>query len=174
MRRRYPNARYYAEKLAIRVDDDLLRSVPLRLVDLIGDPHDVLCSIRAFTAAGVGEDGFGPAAETRSREHLLAFTRRMNRHFEIIAAEPAHGDHVIVRYEDLVTRLDDVARTLGTHLGVELDPAPVIAQREQYRHHMTSPSATASIGRWRRDLDPTEAEHLTSALEPFLREYGYL
>ena len=58
IRQHHPNVRYYAEKLAVPVDDDLRRAVPLRVIDLVRDPRDVLCSIRGFTASGQGEDGF--------------------------------------------------------------------------------------------------------------------
>jgi hypothetical protein len=40
-------------------------------------------------------------------------------------------------------------------------------------HHMTAGSAAASIGRWRRDLDPELAERCDAILSPVVADFGY-
>jgi hypothetical protein len=79
----------------------------------------------------------------------------------------------LVRYEDLISDLGGVASRLGAWLEVDLEANQVHAQRDRYRQHMTSPTAEASIGRWHRDLDSSEAERITRAMATTLAALGY-
>ncbi len=69
LRRSTPVARYYAEKLV--GDGQLLidSAIPLRIIDLVPDPRDVFCSIRAFSGdgAGFGRDRTRPTTSSSSR-----------------------------------------------------------------------------------------------------------
>lgn len=173
IRRRHPGVRYYAEKLAVPIDDALRRSVPLRVIDLVRDPRDVLCSIRSFTASGQGEDGFGGAAQTTTSEYVAAFVTRVEAQLASMR-EPA-DDHarLLLRYEDMVAGLGAVAERLGAWLGVTLDAAAVIADRAEYAHHITSSSVEASVARWKSELSAAEAELITTRLAAHLGHLGY-
>ncbi len=66
-----------------------------------------------------------------------------------------------LRYEDLVGDLEGTAASLAARLDVELDPSGVGRPAE----HVTTPSAAASVGRWRSDLSRAEADELTAVAE---------
>ena len=170
IRRQHPQARYYAEKLAVPVDDSLRASVPLRVIELVRGPRDVLCSIRAFTAAGQG-DGFGAPDVTAQAQFVSVFVDEIEENLEgMLQDEPAN---LLVRYEEMVEDLHRFADRLGTWLGVELDADSVIANRPAYQHHITSTSVESSLLRWKRELSAAEAEVITSRLQKTLRQLGY-
>lgn len=167
----HPKARFYAEKLAVPIDTLLESGIRLRIIDLVRDPRDTLASIRAFTAAG--NDGFQRRADQTESDYLDAFVRRFRRQVELMVDAPSDVDRITVRYEELVRDLHGVADRIGSWLSIHLDADTVLAQQDAYRHHMTSASAAESIGRWKHDLEPTEAERIVTALGPLLQSIGY-
>jgi len=143
-----PDAQWYAEKLA--VDETLFRDADIDLltIDLVRDPRDVLASRRAFTADGTeswARDARGVAAELTAR-------------LDELDARPAD---LRLRYEDLVGDVERTAQLLAAHLDVELDPRRVDRPAE----HVTTPSAAASVGRWRSDLSGAQADELALVAE---------
>jgi hypothetical protein len=170
LRRSTPCARYYAEKLV--GDDQLLMEadIPLRIVDLVRDPRDVWCSVRAFTGGGAG---FGRRDRELDEEFLESMAARHLGRLRAMATTPRGLDRVLVRYEDLVEDLPRIASNLGSWLGVRLDAERVVAARESYRHHMTSDTAAESVGRWRRELRADWADRLWEVLGPELEPLGY-
>ena len=88
-------------------------------------------------------------------------------------AEPCACARMVVRYEDFARDLDGLAGSLEAWIGEPLDAATVLAQRASYAHHVTTPTVEDSIGRWRRDLTPVEADMIWSRLGEQLRPFGY-
>jgi hypothetical protein len=147
-----PGARWYAEKLA--VDDVPLREAGVELftIDLVRDPRDILASRRAFLAGGT-EDWARDAQDVAAE-----LTTRLD---ELDASPP----DVRLRYEDLACDLESTAQRLAERLSVELDPSIV----DRPALHVTTPSASASVGRWRDELNESEA----AALTPIAERLGY-
>jgi hypothetical protein len=170
LRRSTPSARYYAEKLV--GDDQLLMEagIPLRILDVVRDPRDVWCSVRAFSK---GEAGFGRRDGESDAQFLETMVARHFRRLRTMAATPPDVDRVLVRYEDLVEDLPRIASNLGSWLGLRLDAERVIAARESYRHHMTSGTTAESVGRWRRELRADWSHRLWEVLGPELEPLGY-
>jgi hypothetical protein len=86
----------------------------------------------------------------------------------------------MVRYEDVIV---EPRRTLGQvldHIGVD-SSGPVVdgildrADEENVHtaSHRTSTDTAASIGRWRRDLDPHLRERANEVFAQLLPELGY-
>ncbi len=67
LRRSTPTARYYSEKLVGDIDLLLSSTISLKVIDLVRDPRDVFCSIRAFTG---GRSGFGRRDDQTDDEFL--------------------------------------------------------------------------------------------------------
>jgi hypothetical protein len=147
-----PDARWYAEKLA--VDERLLREAGIEVftIDLVRDPRDILASRRAFLAGGT--DHWSTDAESVADELAVRLDE----------LDDAPAD-LRLRYEDLAIDLETAAQSLSVRLGVELSAADV----DRPAQHVTTPSAAASVGRWRSDLSEIEAE----ALEPIAQRLGY-
>jgi Sulfotransferase family len=147
-----PSATWYAEKLA--VPDALLTQagVEVLTIDLVRDPRDVLASRRAFLAGGAAgwvSGAHDVAAELAARLDEL----------------DAHPADLRLRYEDLACNLELTAGQLAERLGVQLAPSDV----DRPEDHVTTASATASVGRWRSDLDAADA----AALSAIARRLGY-
>ncbi len=143
-----PDAQWYAEKLA--VDETPLRvaGIEVLTIDLVRDPRDVLASRRAFTAGGTEDwarDARVVAAELTARVDELD-------------ARPAD---LRLRYEDLVGDVKGTAQLLAMRLNVELDRRGVSRPSD----HVTTPSASASVGRWRKELSSAEVTELRAVAE---------
>jgi hypothetical protein len=152
LRAERPNARWYAEKLA--ADEAPLREagVEVLTIDLVRDPRDILASRRAFISGGTEH-------WDRDAERVAAeLTRRLD---EFDACPAA----IRLNYEDLACDLERTAHELADRLAVDLRPLDV----ERPAQHVTTESATASVGRWRKELQPAEA----AVLAPVARRLGY-
>lgn len=171
IRRSFPEARYYAEKLAVDADVVVAADVPLKIIDLVRDPRDVLASVKAFTAGGI--DGFGRERGVSDDAYADAFASRFNAGLRAMLTTPSGVDRLIVRYEDMMRDLGAQARRIGDWLDLDLDAAVVRADRATYAHHITSDSSESSIGRWRVDLSDSEVEILQERLSESVRPFGY-
>ena len=167
-----PSARWYAEKLAVPAQPIVDAGIPLRLIDCVRDPRDVLVSIRAFTAA-TGVDGFGRRAAEPEAEYLPRFITAFAQQLDDLAATPPSVNRITLRYEDFATDPDTTADRLGEWLGLTLDPGVATRSRREFPHHLTTPSVEASIGRWRRGLAAREADTIWEGLGSRLEPYGY-
>ncbi len=143
-----PEATWYAEKLA--VDDAVLVDAGIEVlrIDLVRDPRDVLASRRAFLAGGTEhwERSAGTVADELSAR------------LDELDDRPAE---LRLRYEDVVGDLPGTAATLAARLGVRLDPAAV----DRPPQHVTTPTAAASVGRWRHDITDADAAALALVVE---------
>ncbi|MBX3462898.1 MAG: sulfotransferase [Planctomycetes bacterium] len=151
---RDPAAIYYAEKSRTPFRGSLLElGVEHRVIYLLRDPRDILQSIWAFNQKR-GTASFSVQEHETQREFALRFLedrrRRLRTLLEIAPDDPRA---TIVRYEDMVHDLPGVAARLSAHLGVQLDAAPVLAQKKEFADHMSSKGPRASIGRWQREMD---------------------
>jgi hypothetical protein len=171
LRIRHPGVRYYAEKLEVSLPPLCRAAIPVRIIDLVRDPRDVLASVRSFLARG-GE-GFGWRVGMSDDEHLDAFARSWALRVEAMRQIPDGVDRELIRYEDLAMDLPGAAREIGRWLGVELDAGAVMAARTELAHHVTTDSVEASIGRWRHDLTAAEAVRIEQITGPLLDELGY-
>jgi hypothetical protein len=86
----------------------------------------------------------------------------------------------LVKYEDLVQNPAGTLDGILEYLGLETsDPekadllSAAFAQSEELRNHRTTESIEASLGRWKRDLDPSLHPVVQDAFGEFLAEFGY-
>ena len=169
---RQPGARCYAEKLAVPATLVIDAGIPLRLIDVVRDPRDVLVSIRAFTAA-TGVDGFGRRPGEPEEDYLPRFVTTFADRLDEMAGSAPSIDRVTLCYETFVSDPDGTAALLGDWLGVSLDPTVYTRSRAEIAHHLTTDSVDESIGRWRRELPAGEADQIWDALGSRLEPLGY-
>ena len=170
LRRSTPVARYYAEKLIGNAQLLFDSDIPLHLIDLVRDPRDVFCSIRAFTAGG---PGFGRKPDQSDEEFLEQMAAHHLHQLRDMANTPSNVQRTFIRYEDLVTDFPTFADKLSKWLGLQLDAAQALAATSGDQRHGTSASAANSIGRWRRQLSPALADRLWRVLGDSLEPLGY-
>jgi hypothetical protein len=160
-RRCHPGATHYAEKVPAWLPAALRGILPARTLYLVRDPRDLYLSAKAF---------FPPhqTAGDTDRDRGRRFVPDLLLYHENYRADRGREDCALVRYEDLIRDPAAAADQLGVSLGLTLSPAALGGETIP-ANHRTTPSATASIGRWRREgLPPvvraTVEEHLHELL----------
>jgi hypothetical protein len=172
-RRALPRSRYYVEKAFGDYSLPERAGLGPWYLQLLRDPRDIFTSIRAFDEKR-GSYGFGRRPLQDEVEYLEEWIEKVRVQSTDLARAQASGAPVlVVRYEDLVTDLDAVARRVGAWLGVDLDARVVEAQRAALAHHMTSEDPIASVGRWRSELPRAYSERIERGLHAELRAHGY-
>jgi hypothetical protein len=177
-RHQQPDAdvRYYAEKHLSTWQVDLSELPPVRLIAVLRDPRDTYVSITSFAkkreAAGrkrsMGQQP-GESHEAWLKRHLARQRDRLRWLREAMDS----GGMPVVRYEDMVLNLDDEARRLGEILGVEFDPAAVAADEKMRATHVSAATPEASVGRWRREMDPGLVKQFNDELGKDLEALGF-
>jgi hypothetical protein len=165
--------RFYAEKWGGDSIADFARAeIGCRAVHLVRDPRDIYASIKAFDAKR-GYAGFGRLPIDSDESYLTRLTGEMTRRLQSMREDSGLVDHLMVRYEDLVTDPDKTVRCLGGWLGIELDPRVVLQSRAEHAGHLTSADAGASIGRYRKELSVAEQDAIVAALGSDMERLGY-
>jgi hypothetical protein len=171
--------RYFVEKcLPYQVQPDLLDELypSARELILVRDFRDQLCSIIAFDEKR-GYRAFGREQRLDDAEYVRT-TLRLSARRMLRRWEQRRDRAQVVRYEDLVldpeATLSGVLDYLGLEAGDDLIEEIIArASRESGQAHRTTPSAAASIGRWRRDLPLELIEECHVSLGDALVGFGY-
>ena len=150
-----------------------------RVVFLVRDLRDVLASrlafnrktgLRQFGADAAGDDEAYVRGAMREEAAALVQSWRAQ-----------EGSSFLLRYEDLVERPAETARALFAQVGLDAAAPTVEAtlaraaarMPERQAGHGTTPDPAASIGRWRRDLDPALQAACAEAFGESLAAFGY-
>ena len=148
-------------------------------VFLVRDFRDMLCSIRSFNAKR-GSQAFGldgPGGEESYVTDVLAPSVQNLLH----EWRDRAGRAQLVRYEDLILNPGPTLRGVLRQAGLESTGARVQdmlarageAMPGMAEHMTTSGGPQASIGRWRRDLEPRLQAVCDEAFAEPLAEFGY-
>ena len=145
-----------------------------REVVLVRDFRDMVCSMIAFN----------------KKRHFAAFGREnVETDTEFIRAKQADAQRLVdvlrdrkdsvlcVHYEDLVLEPERTLRRILNHLELSSTDG-VLGQMiddasEAFAFHRTTPSDVASLGRWKRDLDPRLQTVCHDVFADLLMEAGY-
>ncbi|MGN6201497.1 MAG: sulfotransferase family protein [Solirubrobacterales bacterium] len=169
-------AAFFVEKFLPRqISSDLLRELypGAAEVILVRDLRDVFCSVLAFNRKR-GYAAFGREL-AESDDDYIDSVRRSG---EALRSHMEGRETHLIRYEDLITEPVPTLEPLLEYLGLDPAGAPAMAEKAAVStggmdHHMTAGSAAASIGRWRRDLEPELAERCDAILSPVVADFGY-
>lgn len=119
-----------------------------RNLRLVRDPRDVICSARTFVKKLDRPPELAEESLEQLCQRMLYMHKVINNHV---------GEHLVVRYEDMVA---DPAATLAKaleYLGLPPDPAcDAVLQEDLFSGHGTSASPKRSVGRFREDLSAEE------------------
>jgi hypothetical protein len=170
------DVRYYAEKHLSTWQVDTSALPPFELIAVLRDPRDTYVSIASF-AKKREKDGRkrsmgqqpGETHDAWLKRHLA---RQRDRLRWLRKAEDS-GKMPVVRYENLVLNLDEEARRLEGILGVELDPAAVAADEKMRATHVSASTPEASVGRWRREMEPELVKRFNDELGKELEALGF-
>lgn len=147
-----------------------------RFVHMIRDGRDVACSMRLHPDRRLVQ---GRMVEVRRDESMASIIRR----WVVSTGKGLHfrGDarYREVRYEDLVTRpretlepmLEWIGEPFEEHMLAERADGKVIRRGAEF--DAKGALVATSVGRWRRDLSPTDIALVERLGGPRLRELGY-
>jgi hypothetical protein len=147
-----------------------------REIFLVRDPRDVLASVLAFNARR-GFDDFGRERVETDEQYVDLIRTHMLSLVELWKRRSQYG--TLVRYEDLVRSPTEQVRAMLDAL--ELDSSANIVDSmvkagteatADVNAHRTSPDASSSIGRWKRDLEPRLQEICDEEFDGLLDELG--
>ena len=163
-------------RLRLELLGDLLPGT--REIALFRDPRDTLCSILAYSArnpraALVSSE---PGAHDDYLEELAASFRGL-----LAECRERPEQTLVVRYEDLITDQLSTLTGILDHLEVETSDAIVAAMVDSAargsdrleRHKTSGEAASASIGRWERDMDPGVRSRSAEIFRDVLADLGY-
>jgi hypothetical protein len=149
----------------------------MREVVLVRDLRDVMCSMMAFNQKR-GYPAFGRQTAASDAE----FARHLAADLSTLAAsyEARVGQNLLVRYEDLIARPQDVLTEVFGYLGIDDDPVTVqrvisraTLENDELAAHKTSSDPGASVGRWKTDTPAELREIIDDAFEPVMARFGY-
>ena len=177
-RHKRPDApvRYYAEKHLSTWQVDLSELPPVRLIAVLRDPRDTYVSITSFAEKREKAGQKRSMGQQPGEDHDVWLKRHLARQrdrLQWLRKAMDSGQMPVVRYENLVLNLDDEARRLEEILGVELDPAAVAADEKMRATHVSAPTPEASVGRWRREMDPKLVRRFNDELGSELEALGF-
>lgn len=171
VRQNHPGVSHYAEKFWGDVQPVLDGGLHPVVIDLVRDPRDVVASHRSFNDRNGGTLFRRAEAESEDfhlRRLITTIRMRLNEMSGSLATS-----RFTVRYEDLVLEPNDFCRHIDDLCGLRLRPELVNETTATARVNMTSPSAAASVGRWRRDLDQATIGLIEGRLAGPMERLGY-
>jgi hypothetical protein len=148
----------------------------MKEIILVRDFRDLICSVFAFNEKRQTVD-FG-REKVATDEEYVSYTGSAAG-LLLDAWKSRRGVAELVRYEDLVTRPAETVERLLAYLELDCEPELVEAMlgaafdHPEADGHRTTPTAEASIGRWRRELPRSLQPAVREALAEALSEFGY-
>lgn len=137
-------------------------------LQLVRDPRDMIASTFAFQ--NKQRAAWEQATFQVRVDHMNTFLRETTEMLK-------NQNHLLVRYEDLITDVENRSREIFSFLGLPITPEENTflqgAAQKLFARHGTSESPAASIGRWQQDMTPEQQATCNTALESVLRRFGY-
>jgi hypothetical protein len=172
---------YFAEKCAPRLPTygRILGEIypGTREIFLVRDFRDMLCSVFAFNER-LGYHFFGRDQVATDEEYVREFLGRFAR-LLLDAWNDRSGSAYLLRYEDLLLKPRQTLRSVLAYLDLDRGPDVLellLDQPEDHARsfrHGTSVSTRESIGRWRKDLEPSLRPVCQETFEEVLATFGY-
>jgi hypothetical protein len=141
-------------------------------VFLVRDFRDMVCSLMSFyngqarSRADTDEEYVGQLRGWATRLYKDWKARESRSHlvrYEDLATRPAETLTEILEYLELEASSEAVENMIGT----------ASAETPNLKQHRTTPSVSASIGRWRRDLSPSLQRACEETFGELLGAFGY-
>lgn len=141
----------------------------VRVMMMVRDPRDVVCSFQSVQKRPVP---VGPREVLLRRSSVRDLAVIWRDTYEYLLAKVPHIHHV--SYVKLVTKPAETTRAVLDYLGLGWDDAisKVIATDDTILTHGTTPTAAASMGRWRRDLAVSDAQVVVDLCGPMMARLG--
>jgi hypothetical protein len=161
---------YWTEKAPTWVDDDIEGLIDVKRIYLMRDPRDMWLSILAMDEKR-GYYGFGRNPGEREEPYLERYLDTVADFAARVAPRRSDTESLVMRYEDLVTDQDREVERLSSFLDVGFESEPEDLRFN--RPHATTHDASASVSRWRTEMEPDRVGHFAERLGDVLDAFGY-
>jgi hypothetical protein len=162
---------HYGDKLAdpLAVGHAANLHPDIRVVMLVRDPRDVVCSYRSLQAAS---QDLGPRQDEMNSMTVRGFAQVWRDTYDFLLALVPR--FLLVPYVDLVGSPEPTVRRILEHLGLDFVEGveKAIRGNDTIGGHGTSATPAGSIGRWRRDLTEAEAREVVEICAPLMSRLG--
>lgn len=154
-----PGAVFYAEKAPSWLPPLARECFPASTIYLFRDPRDIYLSANAFMRKR-GSYGFDRSPADTDLDYARTLAHRFLSFFENYLMDRRRPDCLLVTYEEMILRTGELPARLEHQFQVEFHwgGSPWLGA------HRTTPDLRSSVGRWRREPLPVEADR-------FLRQY---
>ncbi len=148
-----------------------------REIFLVREPRDMVCSMISFyektQLVSFGRDG-----DRSDEEFVSGIATALGDLVTHLTERRSNG--ILVRYEDMIGDTPATLERVLDYLELPTDEATretIVARTleatSSSRRHRTTASGDASIGRWKRDLDPPMQELCAQAFGELISQLGY-
>lgn len=184
---RLENPIYFAEKLInpSRETEYLSRLIwelypQGKEIILVRDFRDMFCSVLSFMKKRNLKICFGlDFRHAQTDKEYVEITKQRIDFIWNCWKTRQHKAH-LVRYEDLIEKPLPILKGIFEYLNIDHDEQTLqmILQKaskrnEQMTDHLTSSTVDASLGRWKKDLNPELQKLCNEAFQPALQAFGY-
>ena len=142
-----PGALFYAEKAPPWMPSLVRQRLRPFTIWLFRDPRDVFLSANAFMRKN-HQYGFGRLPGDADLDYARHVTLGFLTYFENYFMDRRRDDCILVRYEDMVQRKQELPARLEQHLSLKLTWDAALAWQER---HQTAPDIEHSVKRWRTE-----------------------
>lgn len=157
-----------------------------KIIHILRDGRDVACSMEP----GCGRDHWSHLKPPSWSEYYADFSGALRcamawkEIVEIGLKDLEKREHLLIKYEDLVTSPSATAGKICSYLGLGLDQAVIefahnIVNRTgssyhaKYQHHWYEDNHEVRIGRWKENLSFFERRKINKVLKPLLLQLDY-
>lgn len=151
-----------------------------RIIHVIRDPRDTVCSLREFPKRIRVGDEYVPNEINRPIGECVRWWKRAVNHG---LQWRGHPNYIELRYEDLVEDAESALRPVIAHIGEEWDDAllnhsavqknhPLI-KTEIINHEVRDTINRAAMKRWEKDLTPREIAYVERETAELRRQLNY-
>ncbi len=146
-----PECMYYAEKIPHDILPKIQRILSTKTIYLVRDPRAELSSILSFNAKR-NSNFFGWKSEDTIKSFAERFAKSRTRYLNFIESLEKNDEHLVVKYEDLILKGDEVAQAVSSFLGITVSLDLVEKNLNSNAKHMTSSAPEGSLHKWKTHL----------------------
>jgi hypothetical protein len=170
---------FFLEKYLPNLYPELMSRVVMgsKEIFLVRDWRDMIASIESYSRQR-GMDLFGTTRDAGRGEQIRAQVEAVE--MMRVAWEQRKDTALLVRYEDLLSDISGQVERIFRYLEVDTDGATLslilenwVARSADFKEQRTTPSYSASIGRWKTDLSAEEGVLATELYHDSLVSFGY-
>ena len=165
--------KYYAEKVPHDVLEEVKKILNCKIIYLVRDPRAELSSILSFNKKR-GSNNFGWKEEDTIDSYCERFILQRKNYFKLLSNSEKNPNSMIVKYESMITDVDNTCNQVSNFLGVDINNSIVEKNLSSNQKHMTSGNPRLSLDKWKNDLPEEIINNINRKLNFELKNNQYI